>query len=158
MIFYKKSVEIKINLLPNFTKEQICEELQFRRSLSAHLPANTLLNGLVNQKLSDMILDKAGIDRDLCGASISEAEITRIIELLQCITVKVTNYRDFEFAQVCTGGIPTTDIDWNTLESKIVPNIHFTGEILDVDGICGGYNLHFAWATGYIAGNLERFV
>ena len=76
----------------------------------------------------------------------------RIAELLQEITVTVTNYRDFEFAQVCTGGIPVSDVNNLTLESKFAPNIYFAGEILDVDGICGGYNLHFAWATGYIAG------
>ena len=79
-------------------------------------------------------------------------EIERIAKLLQEITVTVTNYRDYEFAQVCTGGIPVTDINIQTLESNLVSNIYFAGEILDVDGICGGYNLHFAWATGYIAG------
>ena len=51
------------------------------------------------------------------------------------------------------GGIPISDVDMKSLESKIVPHIYFAGEILDVDGICGGYNLHFAWATGYMAAN-----
>ena len=100
-----------------------------------------------------MILDKAGVDKDLFTSSISEEKIRKIAQNLQEISVSVTNYRDFEFAQVCTGGIPSTDIDHKTLESKLVPGIHFTGELLDVDGICGGYHLHFAWATGFMAGN-----
>ena len=143
---------MKINLLPQFNKQELIDEIEFRRSIGASISITALLNGLINQKLSEMILDKAGIDKQLYASSVSSDEIRKIVALLQEITVTVTNYRDFEFAQVCTGGIPTSDVDANTLESKFAPNVHFCGEILDVDGICGGYNLHFAWATGYMAG------
>ena len=84
--------------------------------------------------------------------SISCDEVQKIAILLQEIPVKVTKYRDFEFAQVCIGGIPVADIHTETLESKLTSNIYFAGEILDVDGICGGYNLQWAWTSGYIAG------
>ena len=151
-IYDKKKVEIKINLLPDFNKQILLEELSYRQSIGANMPVETLLNGIINQKLSDMILDKAGIDKNTYTSSVSRKEIEKIVVLLQEITVTVTNYRDFEFAQVCTGGIPLKDVNMDTLESKLVPNVYFAGEILDVDGICGGYNLHFAWATGYIAG------
>ena len=151
-LYEKKTVEIKFNLLPDFDREMLKKELDARCMLCQGLPASALLNGLINQKLSDMILEKAGIGKELFVSSISAKQIQKIAELLQEITVTVTNYRDFEFAQVCTGGIPTSDIHQQTLESKFVPNVYFAGEILDVDGICGGYNLHFAWATGYIAG------
>lgn len=151
-LYEKRRVEIKINLLPHFDKKQLADELEYRRSIYASIPADALLNGLVNQKLSDMILDKAGIDKSMFVSSISEKEVNKIIDFLQEISVTVTNYRDFEYAQVCTGGIPISDINIDTLESKFAPHVHFTGELLDVDGICGGYNLHFAWATGFIAG------
>lgn len=151
-LYAKRKVEIKLNLLPQFKKEELIDEINYRRSIGASIPITALLNGLVNQKLADMIFEKAGIDKQLYASSISVNEMFKIADLLQDITVTVTNYRDFEFAQVCTGGIPTSDIDHRTLESKFVPNVHFAGELLDVDGICGGYNLHFAWATGYIAG------
>ena len=127
------------------------EELKHRKVLKSAQEVSMLLNGLINQKLSDAILEKANIKNDVFVSSLSEANIGRIAELLQNITVSVTKYRDYEFAQVCTGGIPVGDINIKTLESKLVPNIYFAGEILDVDGICGGYNLHFAWATGYLA-------
>ena len=151
-LYEKKTVEIKINLLPDFSYDKLIEELNMRRRIGQTLPVNALLNGLINQKLADMILEKAGLKQDIYISSISNEQIIKIAKLLQEISVTVTNYRDFEFAQVCTGGIPTSDVNPVTLESKLAPRIHFTGEILDVDGICGGYNLHFAWATGYIAG------
>lgn len=151
-LYAKKRVEIKLNLLPEFEKEQLLEEIKHRCSIRTTMPASGLLNGLINQKLADMILNKTGIDKDLCISSLSKDEISKIVMVLQELKVTVTNYRDFEFAQVCTGGIPVSDICTETLESRFVPNVYFTGEILDVDGICGGYNLHFAWATGSIAG------
>lgn len=151
-LYEKKTVEIKINLLPEFDFDLLWNELSMRRKMGHTLSANALLNGLINQKLADMIMDKAGLKSDIGISSITDDQIRKIAQLLQEISVTVTNYRDFEFAQVCTGGIPTHDVNPVTLESKLVPRIHFTGEILDVDGICGGYNLHFAWATGYMAG------
>lgn len=151
-LYEKKRVEIKINLLPEFKHEQLVDEINHRIALGKDLPASTLLNGLVNQKLADMILEKAGVDKSVSIAFLSKEQIHKVLGFLHEITVPVTNYRDFEFAQVCTGGISTSDIDLDTLESKFTPKVHFAGEILDVDGICGGYNLHFAWATGYMAG------
>ena len=150
-LYEKSEVKISINLLPTWEKEQVLEELKHRKVLKSAQAVSMLLNGLINQKLSDAILEKANIKNDVFVSSLSEANIGLIAELLQNITVSVTKYRDYEFAQVCTGGIPVGDINIKTLESKLVPNIYFAGEILDVDGICGGYNLHFAWATGYLA-------
>ena len=151
-IYEKKDVKVKLNLLPDFDKKQLLKELNYRCSIRKTMPASALLNGLINQKLSDAILDKAQVDGNTMIASITEKQVSKIAECLQEITVCVTKYRDYEFAQVCTGGISTDDINHTTLESKRISKVHFAGEILDVDGICGGYNLHFAWATGYIAG------
>lgn len=151
-IYDKKKVTVKINLLSEFDPNRLTKEIEFRKKIGRYVPVTALLNGLINQKLSDMILDKANIDKARYADSITTDEINKLVSLLQEIVVKVTKYRDFEFAQVCTGGISILDIDNKTLESKYAPNVYFTGELLDVDGICGGYNLHFAWATGYIAG------
>ena len=110
------------------------------------------LNGLINQKLGEYIIEKSGLNKDMFVSSLMETDVQKLTETLQAISVTATKYRDYEFAQVCMGGIPVSDVSQDSLESAYVPNIHFTGEILDVDGICGGYNLHFAWATGYMAG------
>ena len=147
----KSEVKVDINLLTDWDKEQVLKELYYRKTMKNSQLVSVFLNGLVNQKLSDMLLEKANIDRNLFVSSLSDKQINSIAELLQKTTVTITKYRDYEFAQICTGGIPVSDINWETLESKHAPNVHFTGEIIDVDGICGGYNLHFAWATGYLA-------
>lgn len=150
-LYHKSEVTIDINLLPDWEKEQVLKELHHRKEMKRNQTTDMLLNGLLNQKLSEAILEKANIDKHIFVSSLADKDIIKIATLLQRISVVVTKYRDFEFAQVCTGGIPVSDIKWDTLESKLVPNVHFAGEILDVDGVCGGYNLHFAWATGYIA-------
>lgn len=151
-LYQKSDVKIAINLLPEMTYAEILEELYHRKIIKNSQTADKFLNGLVNQKLGDMILEKARIDKDMFVSSLKDTDMKHMAFLLQNITVSVTKYRDFEFAQVCTGGISPSEIHTSTLESKFVQNIYFAGEILDVDGICGGYNLHFAWATGYIAG------
>ena len=66
--------------------------------------------------------------------------------------LKVTGYQPFEQAQVCSGGVDTREVDAKTLESRLVPGLYFAGELLDVDGKCGGYNLQWAWSSGYAAG------
>lgn len=151
-IYDKKKVHIAINLLPDFDKNQLLEELQFRKKIGAEETIDTFLNGFVHQKLSDMILSKLHFDSRQFILSLTDVDLDKLADSLLESKVTVTNYRDFEFAQVCTGGIPVSDIDSATLESKLAQNVHFAGEIIDVDGICGGYNLHFAWATGYMAG------
>lgn len=148
----KRSARIKVSLLPDFDKIQLKNELNYHKSAFSQSTAAVLLNGLLPRKLSDMLLDKVQIDKDMYLSSLQEKELEKLADAIQDIQVKVTSYRDFEFAQVCTGGIPVSDIQADTLESKFAKHVHFAGEILDVDGICGGYNLHFAWATGYMAG------
>ena len=68
------------------------------------------------------------------------------------LTMHVTGTRSFEYAQVCAGGVDTSEIDSRTLESRKVSGIYFAGELLDVDGACGGYNLQWAWSSGFVAG------
>lgn len=152
-LYHKSDVCISINLLPEWENTQVLEELYHRKTMKYTQKNSTLLNGLIHQKLCDIILEKASVNASASISSLRDSDIKRIATILQNIIVSVTQYRDFEFAQVCTGGISPKEIDMYTLESNYAPNVHFTGEILDVDGICGGYNLHFAWATGYIAGN-----
>lgn len=151
-LYNKQETKIAINLFPELDKAQLLEELNHRKCIKKEQIAYSLLNGMINQKLIDIILEKSGVDREIIIASLTEDTLSRIADALQNISVSVNKYRDYEFAQVCTGGIPVSDINWSTLESKLASNVHFAGEILDVDGVCGGYNLHFAWATGYIAG------
>lgn len=152
-LYEKKRTEVRVNLLPEFTAGELQKELDYRKVQFCKQRMDNFFNGLLNQKLGDLLLKRLGIDGKRDVASLLPNELQKMQEILQNIVVTVTKYRDFEFAQVCTGGIPTADVNNETLESKFAEHIYFAGEILDVDGICGGYNLHFAWATGMIAGN-----
>ena len=87
--------------------------------------------------------------------SISRADAGRIKELARLISrfeADVTGTKPFANAQVCRGGVDTRQVDSRTMESKLCPGLYLAGELLDVDGICGGYNLQFAWSSGALAG------
>ena len=114
------------------------------------------MNGIINQKLAKALLAKVGILYEIKTAKISDGDIQKLAKILTSATIRVEKWRDYEFAQVCAGGIRTEDIDISSLESKIVEGLYFAGEILDVDGICGGYNLQWAWASGFVAGSSKQ--
>ena len=106
----------------------------------------------MNQKLIPVLLKYAGIRSDELLKNISSEKLERLSAGVHNYPVTLEKVRDFEFAQVCTGGIRTEEIDEKTLESRLLSGLYFAGEILDVDGICGGYNLQWAWSSGYVAG------
>ena len=107
---------------------------------------------MLNQKLADVIIDTLGCGKDMHCSELSSAKLEELICRLCEYEFPVTKYRDYEFAQVCTGGISPDELDWSTLESKLVPNVYFAGEIIDVDALTGGYNLQIAYSTGYTSG------
>ena len=110
------------------------------------------LNGYLNDKLSTAILSAVGIDKSAKPESLTEKQLEIIVRQVKNYRLEVQSRRGFDFAQVTQGGVDTSEIDCHTMESKLVKNLYFAGELIDVDGICGGYNLQFAWATGVIAG------
>ena len=111
-----------------------------------------LLEGFLNYKLIPIILKESGINQIKHLDNLSQTEITKLAKNLTDFQVKITGTNTFNEAQVCTGGIPLTEINLKTMESLKVKNLYFSGEILDVNGDCGGYNLSFAWTTGMLAG------
>ena len=76
----------------------------------------------------------------------------RLVQVMKHFCVPITATRSFEQAQVTAGGVDTTQVSADTMESKLIPGLYFAGEMLDVDGICGGYNLQWAWSSGAVAG------
>lgn len=148
----RKSCTATINFLPNFTKEQLLEELSYRIQRFPTATAHYLLNGLLNAKLIDVLMQISSIPKDKSLHMFSKQEIMNLCNAIFSCKVKLTKSRDFEFAQVCAGGIRTEEIDPSTLESRLIPGMYFCGELLDVDGICGGYNLQWAWSSGFVAG------
>lgn len=153
-LYQKKQAELTINFLPDFSEDMLTQELQRRFSRDAGIQdAAESLRGLLNHKLIPVILKAAGIPVHEHTERISQKQTETLSRQIQTFPVRLKKVRDFSVAQVCTGGIHTEEIHTDTLESRIVPGIYFVGELLDVDGICGGYNLQWAWSSGHVAGS-----
>ena len=126
--------------------QRMCSQVKDKRSI------NELLCGMLNQKLTLELIHSCGLSPDKKALEMADEDIKALVEQIKNTHIKGQKARGFEFAQVCSGGIESSEVDLHTLESKLYKNIFFAGEILDVDGICGGYNLQWAWSSGYIAG------
>ncbi len=142
-------VKIKIDLLPSFSHSQLKSLFLKRLELAKTLPLSYWLNGILHKKLIDLIIAKLKLRHD---EQINRKSINKLIYVIKNLVVKITDTKGIKNCEVVAGGIETWDINSNTMESKLVKDLFFCGEVLDVDGDCGGYNLHFAWASGYVAG------
>lgn len=152
LLYEKKEVKAVMDFMPDFTEEQTGAFLSARAKMRPEKPAEMFLIGLLHKKLSDLWIKLACIPRDQQAGTFTEDEISRLVHLIKHFEVPVKAANSYEKAQVCCGGIDTAEVDPETLESKYVPGLYFAGEILDVDGMCGGYNLQWAWASGHVAG------
>ena len=111
------------------------------------------LVGLLNKRLIPVLLKEAGISNlKTLVDNLSVVERKKILDVLTDWRFKITGTTSWPNAQVTAGGVDTREVDKDTLESKFVKGIYFTGEVLDVDGACGGYNLQWAWSSGFVAG------
>lgn len=141
-------VFIKVQLINGIDEKRVVE----RFDLLSEKPIEDGLVGLIHKKLIRSVLKEVGIhDQQSKIKDIDSKRISKLVKLLFDWRFKVIGSKDFNEAQVTAGGIKINEIDATTLESKIVKDLYFTGEVLDVDGLCGGYNLQWAWSSGYIA-------
>ena len=109
-----------------------------------------VLKRIINEKIASVILKLSNIDRDKLKSNLSKEEINNILDLLTNFRLNVTGTKSFDNSQVTMGGIDVNEIDINTFETKKISNLFLTGELLDVDGDCGGYNISFAILSGLI--------
>ncbi len=145
-----KNVIISINFIPFASNPKTF--LQNLNKNSYHKTISELLEGILHYKLIDIILKKAHLKRDLLLTTLTDNELNNLIKTLTDFQIQILDTHTLDHAQVCSGGIPLTEINSKTLESLKVKNLYFTGEIIDIDGDCGGYNLGWAWISGIIAG------
>ena len=111
------------------------------------------LTGLLPAKMGSCILERSGLGKSKKrAADWTEGEIRKILEAILAFETEITGSGDFTQAQVCSGGVELKEVRPETMESRIIPGLYFAGEVLDVDGACGGYNLQWAWSSGWLAG------
>ncbi len=151
----KKRVEVIIDFIPSVSKEDLKEYVteQGMRFQNAEVPPllEEILQGLMNKKIVMMLMKQSGMKADTKINQLTPLELDKLLGRIKKWYVKITNTNPFANAQVCRGGIDCMQVS-HSCESLLIPGIYFTGEILNVDGRCGGYNLQWAWSSGVVAG------
>lgn len=147
-----KKTELAIDYLAGTGWENVDAELEKRREIFAGRMLYVFLNGLVHEKLSKVLPDYIGVKGNILMKDMDSMTWDRLKNALTDMRFRINGTNGFEQAQVCSGGVSFGQLKCATLESALVEGLYFAGEILDVDGACGGYNLQWAWASGYVAG------
>ncbi|MBR5578072.1 MAG: aminoacetone oxidase family FAD-binding enzyme [Lachnospiraceae bacterium] len=150
--YYKKDRKATIDFLPEFAEKQWEEILNTRwNNINRDLALEQFFTGFLNYKISYMLITSLEYEAAKALKNYTLDDILKIGRLMKKWTIIPEETNPFENAQVCAGGVSMDQVTCQ-LESKLIPGLYFCGEILDVDGRCGGYNLQWAWSSGYIAG------
>lgn len=148
----QEKVSVELSFLPTEEKSDFPEKMfELRKHLMQGRTAQEYFAGLLNSKLMMLFMEFAGIIPTETIADVPEQKIKKVYSYCCSLTVQVIGSNSFDAAQVSAGGIPLTEVN-NKLESVFSKGLFFAGEVLDVDGKCGGYNLQWAWCSGYLAG------
>ncbi len=150
----KENVIAEIDFLPDYSIEKLESELAERCKSLLYKTASVegFFTGMLNKKLMFLLVKQAGLQPTQPVSDVKRDGLRRVMKLCKGLKMHITGSNGFENAQVCTGGVNLCEVTDN-LESKKVAGLYFAGEILDVDGRCGGYNLQWAWTSGAIAGD-----
>ena len=148
-----KNVEFEIDFMEKFDYNELYEILKERKKIMSHLTMENYFNGMINKKLGQFLSKVSGIEKlSKPVKDLNDSEIRKLCTVLKKYRIKILDTTGFKNAQVTAGGVSLDEVNSETLESKIVKGLYFSGEVLDVYGECGGFNLQWAWASGYIAG------
>lgn len=147
-----RKVTLCLNSMPEYNKEWLAGELLKRKRYNGQQSIRDLLEGMLPDKLAGVYVKKLKIADSARVKEISKEQFFCLADIIQHMEFSVRKVSGFEKAQVTAGGICTEEVCPDTMESKLCKGLYFTGELLDVDGDCGGYNLQWAWATGCLAG------
>lgn len=151
-LFQNKQIKLKIDLKPALTEEKLNERILRDFEEGKNKSFKNSLDKLLPQKLIPVILKYSEINPEKQVNSITKPERIQLVKILKELEVTIKNFRKIEDAIITSGGINIKEVNPQTMESKIVQGLYFAGEILDVDGYTGGFNLQIAYSTGFVAG------
>lgn len=144
---------LKVTIMDDMTKDELKNLLAVRFANAPQKTAEFSLVGLINKRLIPVLLKEAGIKDIKCPvANLSDREKNQILDILVDWRFPIKGTLSWQNSQVTAGGVDTREIDPSTMESKLVKGLYFAGEIIDIDGLCGGFNLQWAWSSGFVAG------
>ena len=147
-----QDVKIAINFFPKINKNDLADQIQSLLKTVPNQRVVDILTGMVSNKIAPVLLDICKISLDIKANEINAKQIKAIAYQLNQWKMKVVDTQGFAHAEASGGGVRTIEVDNKTYESKLVKNLYFAGEVLDIVGNRGGFNLHFAWASGYLVG------
>lgn len=145
-----KSVRIIGDLMPQYSTQKLFDLFCKRQEEMPEKSLEALMVGMFSKKMILVLLKSTGLK----GADneLDEHKLKRLVTVIKECAFDITGPGQLQYAQVCQGGVDTSQINNETMESRLVPGLYMTGEIIDIDGACGGYNLQWAWSSGYVAG------
>ena len=147
----KWDVNVIIDLFPDYADDEFTKMVRFRYENMKNVRLEDFLNGTVNKKINLALIKEYGYKPDDVISKIGYNAITELMQGYRGLRVHITGTNGMANAQVCAGGVKFDEINTN-MESVMIPGLFFAGEVVDVDGVCGGYNLQWAWTSGYVAG------
>ncbi len=158
-VLQKKNIEIILDLFSLLSKDELLSLLQKRVKFANDKNIEFWLEGLINKKLTSIIVKNANLRSDIKFAKeLNKKDLLKIVYAIKNMKLNIIDTKGFKSAEVSAGGVDVRDINPQTMESKLQKGIFFGGEVIDIDGDCGGYNLQWAWASGFIAGkNMSKF-
>jgi hypothetical protein len=147
-----KKVKVLVDWLPDLSEEGLKSEIAGERVRHGRAQINNFIASKSAKRLANLLCDRAGVSRECRLAELTREELQRLLLVLKQTEIEIVDTEPLARATVTGGGVALDEIDPSTFESRIHPGLFFAGEILDVWGRSGGYNLHFAWASGIAAG------
>lgn len=147
-----KNIDLRVSIIYTKNEDELYNYLVNRFDMMPKKTIEIGLIGMINKRLIIPILKELNIDKNKTISNITKDEIKRLAKILVSWSFKVIGSQSWGNAQITAGGVNTDEIDNKTMESKIVPGLYIVGELVDIDGDCGGFNLQWSWSSGYIAG------
>ena len=146
-----ESVYVVLDCFMQESKESLGALFQKRLTYAGDKSLLLWLEGMIPKKLALFILHYSKLNTLQLASSLDAKSIKKLVFALKALRLPITATKGFESAEICAGGVDVREVDEKTMMSKKIDKLYFTGEVLDIDGDCGGFNLHFAWGSGYIA-------
>ncbi len=151
--FAEKGMTVRVDMLPDLSQDEVMGAIYERIYKMPEREGGEFFAGMVNKKIAIPMLRAAGVASPTVKAkNFTDENALKCAQFLKELKLTVAGNNGFNNAQVCAGGIELDGFEADTMESKLCKGLYAAGEILDVDAICGGYNLHWAWATGFLSG------
>lgn len=143
-----ENITVNIDSLPDIAENKILEFLLSRKKSNPDETSENVICGILPKLLGNYLMLLCGIKKDMSVGEITENDFCLLSHTIKCCQFKVESVRGFDFAQVTAGGVTKNSVDVRTLEAKNIENLYCTGEAVNIYGLCGGYNLQWAWSSG----------